>query len=140
MADKIKVTLTGARPVKIDPDLWPVIADAKDKEFDGQYEFQANRKSDYLIRVRQHASGCALVYATYEFVTQWQGESCLDVRAGRKLNPGEDVIAAINWVAAEMSSEIQGPIFRRLARECVGDLPAEDLECPAEVRREPQAR
>lgn len=132
---KIKVTLTGRRPVNIDPEAWPVIASATDKDFDNQYEFQANRISKWKLIVRQHKGGCALVYGIYSYDSQWQNARCYDVRGGQKLPIGADLARAIGEVASWMESALEderpadAARFRLLGNECVGDLPAEDCDC-----------
>lgn len=131
----MKVVLSGRRPVNIDPEAWPVIALATDKEFDNQYEFQANCISKWSLKVRQHERGCALVYGLYSYNSQWQNASCYDIRGGQKLMPGADLARAIREVADWMESAVEDAMpddaktFRRLANECIADLPAEDCEC-----------
>jgi hypothetical protein len=121
-SQKIRVVLTDRAPVLIASEDWPLIASAKD--WDNQYEFQANRT--WTIRVRQHARGCALVYAIY--TTQYQGSH--DVYGGQKLQPGADVARAIHEVAAHMDTLVACPAFSgRLAEECIANLPAEDCGC-----------
>ena len=51
------ITLTGRAPVRIREDEWPVIASGSYKDWDNQYEFQANREWKASIRVRQHPDG-----------------------------------------------------------------------------------
>jgi hypothetical protein len=134
-SSQIKITLTGRRPVNIDPEAWPVIAVATDKEFDNQYEFQANRISKWTLKVREHARGCALVYGIYTYNSNWQNAHCYDIRGGQRLSPGADLPRAIAEVAAWMESAVVDDMpddagtFRRLANECIGDLPAEDCDC-----------
>jgi len=135
---KIKITLTGTRPVMIDPTIWPCIAVAEDKEFDNQYEFQANCISKWKLLVRRHAKGCALVYGIYTYTSQWQNRHDYDIRCGLKLAPGADLASAIADVARQMEEAVgddmpdDATAFRRLGRECVGDLPAEEIECCTE--------
>ena len=50
---KLKVTLTGRRPVSIGPTEWPVIA--RQYTYSGEHECQANTVA--RITVRQHADG-----------------------------------------------------------------------------------
>ena len=76
------ITLSNRQPVKIDEDNWPVIADAKDYVHDGQVECQANRKSTWWIKVRQHKDGRAIVYAGYSYDTNWQGARSLEHKHG----------------------------------------------------------
>ena len=108
------ITLSDRAPIKIDEDAWPVIAAAK--WHDGQVESQANRTAS--LRVRQHADGRAVVYGVYDSL--WRGEE--GMRPGVLLDAGADVVAAIRAVAAEL-----GETGERLARECIADLPAEEI-------------
>jgi hypothetical protein len=107
------ITLTGRRPVKIVEDEWPVIAVGKDHG--GQIECQADRS--WVVRVRQHADGRALIYGVYE--TRWQGES--GSRGGKMLDAGDDIIAGIRSVAESIGAS------EDVAQECIADLPAEEI-------------
>jgi len=119
---KLILPMSERRPLKVDPEQWPVIASASD--YDSQHEFQANRK--WLIKVRQHADGRAAVYGMY--TTQFQNERGLE--GGFLLTSEEaqtlDLIRAIRRVAGI----IERP---ELASECVNDLPAEDMDSDSEA-------
>ncbi len=138
MAKKIKVTLTNARPVNIDPDLWPCIAEGSDRNFQGEYDFQANWMSKWSLKVRQHVNGCALVYGSYSYTSQYQDAHDYDIRGGMSIKPGGDLVAAIREVAADLESAVKDNMpddaatFRRIARECIADLPPDDdFDCAA---------
>lgn len=89
--DRITVTLTGRRPVRINKAEWPRIVHAR--TWSGQHECQANTFA--RIAVRQHADGRAMVYGIRESgpggwpigATGWAG--------GEIVEPGGDVAAAI---------------------------------------------
>jgi len=104
--------LTGRPPVTIEEDLWPVIASAK--QWDNQYECQANRT--WHLIVRQHADGRSLVYGVY--TTQYQGER--GARAGELIGAGDDIAAAVHRVAEACGCE-------SIAEECIADLPAVEI-------------
>ncbi len=107
------ITLFDRQPVRIRVDDWAQIASAKD--WDNQYEFQANRT--WNLRVRQHADGRAVVYGTYS--TQFQGER--DRAGGELLANGADIAAAIRRVGERMQFGAD------LIDECIADLPAQAL-------------
>jgi hypothetical protein len=115
--DKIRtITLTGRAPVKVRDSQWPLVAVAS--EHDGQVKSQANR--EWWIRIRQHDDGRMLVYGGYE--SAFQNEH--DLRAGYLLDAdhdAKDIADAVYRVADGISAE------RRLADECIADLPAEEI-------------
>ncbi len=119
------ITLTGRPPVKIREDEWPIVASAK--AWDNQYEFQANRT--WRLTVRQHADGRAIVYGVC--TSQWEGEH--ERRGGEILDAGADLAAAIVRVGADT----QMP--ENIVRDCIANLPAEDLTTPAGIRDVPDA-
>lgn len=138
----LTVTLTGRPPVKIKKDDWPVVAGASDKDFDNQYEFQANRKADWKLTVRQHADGRTLVYGVWTYDTHFQNESGGNVRGGElitvtgadaeSVGDTEPIVAAIQRVGAELEERLpEGKygrgVFPRLVHECIADLPAVEL-------------
>lgn len=125
------ITLTNRPPVKIDEDTWGLIAVATAKDYDNQYEFQANRTSKWHIGVRQHDDGRAIVYASYNHTSAFQSESDYSCRAGVLLDSSDDLPAAINEVAREIASQEHASSdaekWPTLARNCIADLPAEEL-------------
>ena len=108
------ITLTGRAPVRIREDQWPQIAHGNWGD-NAAIPSQSNRGCD--IRVRQHADGRAVVYATSW--TQWQGERGWS--GGELLSAGADIATAIERVAEE------GGLSDVAVRECIADLPAEEL-------------
>lgn len=139
----LTITLTGRPPVKIKKDDWPVIASAKHKDYDNQYEFQANRKADWKLTVRQHADGRTVVYGVWTYDTNWQNEDCGDVRGGElitvtggadteRVGDTEPIVAAIQRVGEDLESRMpegrwSSGVFPKLIHECIADLPAVEL-------------
>ena len=125
---KRTITLTGRPPVKITEAEWPEIAVGSRYDFDGQYDFQANRTWRDAIRVRRHADGRTLVYGISDHDTKFQGERGYLYKAGRLLDPGADIPAAIYEVANHLV-ELGAPELEmaRVAEECIADLPAEEI-------------
>lgn len=128
------ITITGRPPVRIAEVNWPLIASASDRDFDSQYEPQANQISKWFVGVRQHADGRAVVYATYSYDSNWQGARDHQARHGVLLPAGSDAAAicrAIRDVAEDMAAaEHDGEDAARwptLAAECIADMPAETL-------------
>lgn len=122
MGKRLTITLTDRRPVTVDTDAWPLVATAKD--WDNQYECQANRT--WRLYVRLHADGRAIVSA--EYATSFQGGR--DRHGGEIVPAGDDLPAAIRRVA----EDVLGDHGEELAREAVADLPAEDLTETQAVR------
>ena len=128
------ITLTGRPPVTIAEAKWPTIASASDKEFDNQYESQANEISKWGVFVRQHDDGRALVYATYSYSSNWRGARCYSAKDGVLLSADsstDDIVKAIYAVCSDIASrECYGDDAKRwdtLAAECIADMPAEEL-------------
>lgn len=134
MSEKITVVLSNRPPVRIDEADWPRIATASEKDYDNQYEFQANQVSRWSVTVRQHEDGRAIVYAVYSYSSNWQGSRGYSAKAGQLLSADCDtkaIVAAINEVCGEIAAcEHYGEDAARwvtLARDCIADLPAEEL-------------
>jgi len=129
---KRTITLTDRAPVTIEEENWPTIAKSDDKEWDNQYEFQANRISTWNVRVRRHNDGRAIVYATYSYSSQCQGARNYEAKRGVLLPAGADLVAAIREVCADIAEAecCEGDAARwpTLAAECIADLPAEPLD------------
>jgi hypothetical protein len=114
--EKITITMSERRPLKIDPDEWPVIASAA--WHDGQYEFQAN--TIRRIKVREHADGRRIVYG---FDREGNGGQHVGTRnpAGGYLVKGDDeTVRAIRRIGGILDDSA-------LADECIADLPAEEV-------------
>ena len=117
---KIAVTMSERAPIKLDHDLWPLIASAD--THDGQVECQANR--EWAIKVREHEDGRRVVYG---WVQRGNGGMPIGYRgaSGGYLveagaNAGEETIRAIRRVAGIIGDD-------QLGDECIADLPAEEL-------------
>lgn len=122
------ITLTGRPPVKIREDQWPTVACGSYEDYDNQYRFQANRTTDLDIRVRQHEDGRAIVYGVYKYDTAYQNERNVTHRVGYVLEPGEDVIEAIQRVGRDLiERDVDAAIVRDVVDECIADLPAVEL-------------
>jgi len=127
------ITLTDRRPVQIDEQEWPVIARADGSSFgDGdpsRYEQARHRGEidEYIMIVRQHADGRALVYAVVSAaISAWsQPAGGVDYRGGELLEPGEDLVEAIRRVGQAAATESVMPTH--MIRECIADLPAETI-------------
>lgn len=125
------ITLTDRPPVRIREDQWPVIAHGNYKDWDNQYEFQANRTWKIDIRVRRHQDGRAIVYGVYDYDTHFQGEKCEAHKVGALLAPDGDLPAAIKEAAEQMIERVGDDDMHRhirdAANECIADLPAQEL-------------
>lgn len=134
MGNQRTITLTGRPPVRIDEDNWPVIASAADKDWDNQYESQANRTWKWWVTVRQHADGRAIVYAGYAYTTQYQNGRDYSARNGQLLPARAGAVAicdAIREVCEEIVSaeadDDHTARWQTLAAECIADMPAEAI-------------
>jgi len=120
--------------VSVCEDAWPVIASADDEWFEGEFEFQANRKTRWFIRARQHDDGRAIVYGGYSHVTHWRNESNQHARHGVTLPAGSDTAAvceAIREVCQSLANDPQCPDDGRwetLANRCQAGMPAEEID------------
>lgn len=138
--DGLTVTLTNAPPVSIIKAEWPVVASADISEHDGDsgLEIRANRVTKRRITVRQcnrpGESGRWLVYGVWSFDSNHPNEKSSEERAGEYLDPGiagittlDMVVTSIRNVARSLYSQTDDPIFEKLARECVAELPAKAI-------------
>lgn len=138
--NSLTITLTGRPPVKIDKDAWPIIASATDKNWDNQYESQANRTAQWKLIVRQNKDGRTLVYAIYSYSSQWQDESDVSLRGGELVPASaadtydlDEVLGAIQRVGEEIEGRFPKGllwgtgVFPRLIHECIARLPAEEI-------------
>jgi hypothetical protein len=104
------IPLTGRRPVEIDEDNWPIIAQA---------EFHGYRGVVISICVREHwhpvdaSDGRHIVYGTHP--EGWR------TYAGQLLAAGEPVEPAIESVGETLG------VPDRLVADCIANLPAEQI-------------
>lgn len=113
---KIKISLSDRPPVTVDKTKWGLVASAK--WYDGQIECQANRRA--WIKVRRHDDGRSIVYGLAD--SNWANESSVAAGYFVAADEGDEGdIAAIKRVAEEIGHP-------DLARDCIQDLPAEDLD------------
>jgi hypothetical protein len=126
-AKKVTIALTGRPPVTVDTKKWPVIAEARELWHDGQYDFQANRKTSRCAKVRRHSDGRAIVYAMYDRTSAWATESNRSLRRGVMLAAADPkkICRAIYDVCSGMRDGDDDDHWRRLAEMCIADLPAE---------------
>jgi len=130
---KRTITLTGRPPVRIVEADWPVIACGDGDSYGGDYcrrnQALALGECDrYWIRVRRHVDGAirrVLVYAILDAAIEAWGAPAGGVshREGELLTADEtdDLAGAIRRVGEEAC------IPDEVIRECIADLPAEDL-------------
>jgi hypothetical protein len=115
------ITLTDRPPIKIIEAHWPMIAHGSARSNECHHTPTPNYETDgYNLRVRQHADGRTIVYGILDASPAWTGSE--DYRGGVLLAPGADVPAAIRRVGAECG------LPDRVIRECIADLPAEQIE------------
>lgn len=119
------ITLTGRPPVKIKENEWPVIATVSDDSY-GSVDLQRHQQAvlqgevdKYLLRVRQHADGRTIVYGVLDAATSWTHTE--DWRGGELLIANSDIAAAIERIGQD------GGIPDEVIRNCVADLPAEEI-------------
>jgi len=113
--DKIKIELTDMRPVTISKRNWPKIASTKD--WDNQYEFQANRTWFLAVRQSEKDSRC-IVYGW--FTSQFQSEG--DIYGGTIVDSIDEVIPAIHSVCEDLF-----PDKPSMARDCINNLPSVEI-------------
>jgi hypothetical protein len=136
------ITLTGRPPVTIDEDQWPVVASASVEDHDGKVRCQANRTSNWFIKVRQHADGRTLVYAGYDYSSNWEGERGHRARRGVLLpgGPGANaddvfqpqaIVEAIREVCQDIATcehaGTDADRWRSVRDTCIADMPAEAI-------------
>jgi hypothetical protein len=131
----VKITLSERRPVRIDPEEWPVIASAK--RFWGGNGIACQANEEAWIKVRQHDDGRTLVYCDRDrgpggMPIEYRGSSGGFLLppayvqgngpdAGRSLpSETDEIIRAIRRCAGIIDSD-------ELGDECIADLPAEEI-------------
>lgn len=145
-ATKRTITLSGRPPVRIIEQDWPILAQASGEWYEGQVRSQSFRAKERTLKVRQHADGRAIVYGVYQYSTAWQSESSRRETAGYLLTAPDtaEIIERIKRVAQEIGDNLdyaddetpeeytdysagERGEWQRLGRECIADLPAEDI-------------
>ena len=115
----ITITMSERRPLRIDPEIWPVIARAK--WHDGQYDFQANTVR--LIKVREHSDGRRIVYGLQKAGGGGQYVGTRNPEGGFLVSLSDqredETVRAIRRVAGIVGDD-------GLGDECIADLPPED--------------
>ena len=121
------ITLTGRPPVRIVEEQWPVVAYAAYENFQGEVRDQAVRTWDASIRVRQHEDGRVLIYAMDRHWSAFPHEAGYEFRGGYLLAASGDVCETVIRLAEEIVAAGGGEYMRTLGRECIADLPAEEI-------------
>ena len=127
---KRTVTLTGRRPVTIVESEWPTIADARDGvEMRNGTPLPDYERASWLLRVRKHADGSAIVYGVAKAPNAgWPDHGASDWRGGELLEAGHsdaDMVAAIERVGQSLVEDGGAP--EDIIHRCIADLPAEAL-------------
>ena len=105
----------------------PPFASATYEDFDNEFRFQANRKTDIFLKVRQHEDGRALVYGTYSYDTAWQHERSQSFYAGRLCEAGADLPVVIREVGELLAEKCGHEALGELMDDCIANLPEVDL-------------
>lgn len=114
------ITLTDRAPVRITEVIWPLVAtgDYRPGSAHNGTPVPNDQTDRYTLRVRAHADGRAIVYGVVDAATAWTGND--DWSGGEIVDPGDDIVAAIRRVGSKFPD--------RVIRECIADLPAEDID------------
>ena len=130
------ITLSGRPPVRIATAEWPILASASGDSYIGQPGPQHDQAisqgevDTYFIGVREHASGRALIYAVLDAaISAWKAPANgIDWRGGELVDhdsPGNTMADAIVQAIQRVGEESGIP--SHLIRECIADLPPDDL-------------
>ena len=114
--DSLTITMTDRPPVKVSKKFWALVAQSKD--WDGEYECQANRTWKVSVRQCQRdGDNRCVVYGS--FYSGWSGEDTISAAV---------IIDNINS-APEAIKDIVEKIngTDSLAQSCIADLPAEEI-------------
>lgn len=120
----IRIPMSEQRPVTIDPELWPVIAEATDH--DGQVKCQAN--NEWLLKVRKHADGRRIVYGFHDAGDGGQHIGFRATRGGFLIDPRNKNEREIDDETIRAIRRVAGLIDRAdLGEDCIQDMPAAEL-------------
>lgn len=121
-AKKRTITLTDRRPVSIVEADWPIIARGSESHSTRNgTPLPDYESSEWRLFVRRHQDGRAIVYGVVDGpTTGWPGAG-IDWRGGELLDAGADLALAVRRVGEA------GAIPGAAIRECIADLPAEEI-------------
>lgn len=125
--DKIKITMSERRPISIVKADWPLIATGR--AYGSELECQAFDGA--IIHVRRRSDGRTIVYG---YAGDWDGGG-RPTRESREAGflveadaPSEETIRAIRRVAGILAETVYvGDMAHRAARNCIANLPAEEV-------------
>jgi hypothetical protein len=113
--EMLTITMTDRPPVRVNKKIWDLVAQSKD--WDGEYECQANRHWKISVRQCQNeGDDRCVVYGSYD--TSW-GDN--DIRAGVIVENIDDAPRAIKEIAEQIGAN------SLLAQRCIASLPAEEI-------------
>lgn len=118
----VTITMSERRPLRIDPNEWPVIAQAD--WYNGEHECQAN--TIRRIKVREHNDGRRIVYGFARAGNGGQHVGTINPAGGFIVMPlegrdnDEETIRAIRRVGGILDDDY-------LADRCIADMPAEEI-------------
>ena len=133
MSDTLTITLTNRAPVRINKDLWPVVASARESpgDFVNGTPVSSEQVDTHRLVVRQHfLDGRTLVYGVLDAATAWthtesrRGGEYFTVEGADPSRCGDKdvIVAAIRRVCRDVG------LLESVARDCIADLPADDLD------------
>lgn len=121
---KMKIVLTGRRPVSVNPSVWSrIVNDVEGDSFEGNDHGRHSQAlaqgecATWAMTVRQHEDGRAIVYV--RATAGWRGSVAHD--GGELLAPGADIAEAVERVGRACG------VPEETVRECIANLPAEEL-------------
>lgn len=115
---RIKVALSDEAPVSINPEEWPIVAEAS-RWSGGGAECQANET--LWLKVREHADGRRIIYGRRD-----SGPGGMPI-GYRGAHAGFVLAADEQDRTARTVRRVDGVIGGELADECIAALPARDL-------------
>lgn len=125
------ITLSDRPPVKIDEDLWPILAQAKDAvDRRNGTPLPRDECAKWSLIVRQHADGRAIVYGVASAPGEgWPSHGASDWKGGELIPrevPVQAIVEAIKRVGGDMMALGGAPTS--IVRECIADMPPEELK------------
>jgi hypothetical protein len=123
--EMLTITLTDRPPVRVDKAQWGILASGSGDSW-GSGDYSRYRQAlgqgeldTYKLIVRLHKDGRAIVYGIFNAATVWTGNE--DFRGGELLPADADLAAAIRRVGTLCG------LPDSVIRECIADLPAEEI-------------